>query len=89
MIKHANVFWFLVFVCEEDWPCANICCQSSSFFFFLSPQSPSTQLYILVVSHSSPSMGDAATAWLDEQCVGPHSRSELANSRLLKQSTQT
>ena len=33
--------------------------------FFLSPQSPSTWLYILVVSHSISSVWDVATAWLD------------------------
>ena len=46
-------------------------------FFFL-PQSPSTQLYILVVSPSS-AMWDAATAWLDEYFVGPYPRSEPTN----------
>ena len=29
---------------------------------------------------------EAATAWLDEQCVGPHPGPELANLRPLKRS---
>ena len=33
--------------------------------FFFPPQSPSTQLYILVVGHSS-SLWDATTVWPDE-----------------------
>ena len=33
------------------------------FHLFFSPQSPSTQLYDLVVSHSSSSMWDAASVW--------------------------
>ena len=50
---------------EEDWPWANICCQSSSFCF--SSQSPSAQLFILVVGQSSSSMWHAIRAWLDER----------------------
>ena len=34
-------------------------------------------------------MGDAAIAWLDEQCVGPHTGSEPMNSGLLKWSSRT
>ena len=56
-----------VCVCETESfvfkgsPWANICCQSSLVFF--PPQSPSTQLYILVVSPSGSSVWAAATAW--------------------------
>ena len=49
------------------------------FLFIFSPQSPSTQLYIVVVSPSSSSMWDAITAWLDVQCLALHPGSELAN----------
>ena len=71
---------------EEDWPRANISCQSH---FFSPSSSPSAELYILVVSFSSSSTWDAATAWLDEQCIGPIPRSELVNHEPLKQSTWT
>ena len=57
--------------------------------FFPAPQSPSTWLYILVVGHSNSSMWDTATAWLDEQCIGPCPGSEQANPGPLKQSTRT
>ena len=73
---------------EEDWPWANICCQPSYFLKF-SPQSPSTQLYILAVSHSTSSMWGATTAWLDEQCVGLCPGSKLANLGLLKRNMKT
>ena len=46
---------------------------------FFPPQSPSTYLHLIVVSPSSSSMWAAATAWLDEWCVGPCSGSKLAN----------
>ena len=46
---------------------------------FFSLQSPSTWLYVLVVSPSSSSVWDAATAWLDEQCVDLCPGSELVN----------
>ena len=52
---------------------------------FFSPQSQSTQLYILVVSPSGSSMWDAATAWLDEWYVGLCPGSEPVNPRPLKQ----
>ena len=32
------------------------------------PQSPGTQLYILVAGHSSSFTWNAAAAWLDERC---------------------
>ena len=48
------------------------------FVFFFSPQSPSTWLYIVVVSPSSSSMWDATTALFDEWCVGPRPGSEPA-----------
>ena len=37
-------------------------------FFFFSPKSPSTYLYILVVSPSGCAMWDTASAWPDEWC---------------------
>ena len=52
----------------------------SLYFSFFSSK-PRTYLYILVASHSSSSMWDATTAWLDEWCVGLCPGSELANSR--------
>ena len=39
-----------------------------AFYFSFSPKPPSAQLYILVVGPSSYGMGDATSAWLDEQC---------------------
>ena len=61
-------FCFLFFV-GKDFPWANNCCQSFSLFFF-PPGSPSTWLYIPVVSPSSSSLWAAATLWLltDEWC---------------------
>ena len=66
----------------------SLVCLNSTFPSFFSPQSLSTQLYILVVSLSRFSVWDAATAWLDERCVGLHPESEPANPRLLERSTQ-
>ena len=82
--KSCRLFFFFKygFSGEEDWPRANICCQSSSFSF--SPRSPSAQLYILVLLCGTP-----ATAWLDERCVSPCPGSELVNPRLWKQRAQT
>ena len=62
--------------------------RTSSPFFF-PPQSPSTWLYILVVSSSGSSMWDAATSWLDKQCVGPRPGSKPVNPGPPKWSTQT
>ena len=55
---------------------------NSSFF---SPQSPTTQSYILVVGHSIFSMWDTASARLDEWYVGLHPGSEPVNPRPPKQ----
>ena len=58
--------------------------------FFFSPQSPSTQLYLLAVGHSS------SFTWMPPQhglmsgvCVCPHPGSEPANPEPLKQSGRT
>src|SRR3712207_8823129 len=58
------------------------------FRSLFSPQSPSIELYILVVSHSSSSMWDATTACLDEQFVDPCPGSEPMNPGLPKRSEE-
>ena len=50
------------FFCEEDWPWANICCQSSSFCL-MKTVTELTPLPILLYF-----MWDAATAWPDKWC---------------------
>ena len=83
-----RIFLEVYFFGEEDWPWADICCQSSSLLFF-SPQSPGTYLYILIVGHSSSSIWDTATAWPDEWCLGLRPGSKPVKPRPLKGSTQT
>ena len=51
---------------------------------FSSPPSPSTQLYILVVGHSSSPIWDPGTAWLDEWCIGLCPGSQPVNPKLPK-----
>ena len=61
-----------------------------SLYFFFLPKAPvhPTVVYPSWKSFYS-SMWDAATAWPDEWCVGPHPGSEPANPGLLKQSAWT
>ena len=64
-LSNFSIFFFLKI---GTW--ANSCCQSFFLFFLLYlPQSPCTQLYILVAG--PPSCGllwDAASTWADERC---------------------
>ena len=56
--KHLSFF----FLCEEDWPWANICCQSSSFCLRkIVAKLTSVPVFLCCV-------WDATTAWFDEQC---------------------
>ena len=56
------VIWICVCVWEEDWPWANIYCQSSPFCLRkMAPQLTSVFIFLCF-------MWDAATAWLDERC---------------------
>ena len=65
---------------EKDWPLANICCQSSSFYL--------RKIVSELTSASLPlfCIWDSTTAWFDERCVGLHLGSDPVNPRLLKQS---
>ena len=52
-------------VCEEDWPWANIHCQSSSFCLRkIVAELTSVPIFLYFMWH-------AATAWLDERCEVP------------------
>ena len=87
----ANIFWcrYIIntfssfFSSEEDWPelrsVANLPLFAWGRFTWAN------------ICHRLPLfwMWDTATAWLDEQCVGPHPGSEPANPGLPKQSTRT
>ena len=75
--KTEVIFFFFSFFGEDDWPRANICCQSSSFL--LEEHCPWSN-----VSVSLPlvCVWDATTAWLNEQCT--QSGSEPASPGQLK-----
>ena len=73
---------FLFFSGEEDWPWANICCQS---FFFCLRKIVDELTSVPVFLHFC--MWDATTARLDEQCVGLCLGYEPVNPGLLKWST--
>ena len=79
---------FLVFVLfcfdEEDWPWANISCQSSSFC--LRQYRPWANI---CASLPLSCMWDAITAWLDEQCAGLPPGSKPLNPGPPKQSRRT
>ena len=70
-------------MCEEHWPWANICCQSSSFCLRkIVPELTSVPVILYF-------MWDTATVWLGEQRVRPRWGSGPATLRLLKWSVQT
>ena len=56
------IYFVFVCVCEEDWPWANICCQSSSFCLrMIVTELTSTPIFLYF-------MWDATTACLDKWC---------------------
>ena len=75
---------FTYFFGEEDWPWANICCQSSPFCLRkIRPDLTSMPVFLYFVRRTP------ATAWLDKWCAGPCPGSKPANPQPPKQSTPT
>ena len=73
-----------VFSGEEDWPCANFCCQSSSFCLRkIVPKLTSVPVFLYFVCGMPPQHG------LMNGYVGLCQGSKPTNLRLLKQSVQT